>query len=262
MDLQYKGKNILVTAASRGLGKACAIQLAKEGANVIISSRNPESLAKTATEIKDATGQEVITIPTDVSSSESINLLFKEIGLHTDQLHGVICNAGGPPTGGFLSFNDEDWEKAFETNILSVVRILRHAVPMLENNGGGRTVTIASSSVKVPIPGLILSNTMRTGVQGLMKTLSLELAEKGILVNTVCPGRIATDRLQELDGLRANKEGKSIEQVQSEIQKEIPLGRYGRPEEFAELVSYLLSPTNTYLTGSTYMVDGGMVKSL
>lgn len=160
-----------------------------------------------------------------------------------------------------MDFSDEDWQKAFETNLLSVIRLVRHAVPLMEKEGG-RIVSIASSSVKVPIPGLILSNTMRAGVQGLMKTLSIELAEKGILVNTVGPGRIATDRLYELDEAKAKKLGKPLEEIQKESLQNIPLGRYGKPEEFGQLVAYLLSPANTYLTGSTYMVDGGMVKAL
>ncbi|GGK27639.1 short-chain dehydrogenase [Caldalkalibacillus thermarum] len=261
MDLHYDGKVVLVTAASKGLGKASAMALAREGARVIISSRSQEALAKAAEEIEQQTGQKVLTIPADVSKPEDVKRLFDEVKKVSDQLFGLVCNAGGPPAGSFLSFTDDDWQRAFETNLLSVVRLVRASVPLMEANGG-RIVAIASSSVKVPIPGLILSNTMRAGVQGLMKTLSIELAEKGILVNTVCPGRIATDRLRALDESRAQREGKTLEEVQQESLKDIPLKRYGEPHEFGQLVAYLLSPANTYLTGSTYMVDGGMVKAL
>jgi 3-oxoacyl-[acyl-carrier protein] reductase len=261
MDLHYHGKTIIITAASKGLGKASALAVAKEGANVIISSRSESSLQQTAQEIKKETGKEAIIIPADMSQAEGIDHLFRQVKEHTDRIDGLLCNAGGPPAGSFLSFSDQDWIKSFETNLLSVIRLVRQVVPLMEKEGG-RIVSIASSSVKVPIPGLILSNTMRAGVQGLMKTLAIELAEKQILLNTVCPGRIATDRLQELDGMKAAREGKSIEEIQQQLKKEIPLGRYGKPEEFGQLVSYLLSPANTYLTGATYMVDGGMVKAL
>ncbi|MDQ0340313.1 3-oxoacyl-[acyl-carrier protein] reductase [Caldalkalibacillus uzonensis] len=261
MDLGYNGKAVLVTAASKGLGKASALALAKEGARVIISSRSEQALADAARDIEQQTGQKVITIPADVSQPEDVERLFQEVRKATTELFGLVCNAGGPPAGSFLSFADDDWQRAFETNLLSVVRLVRASVPLMETSGG-RIITIASSSVKVPIPGLILSNTMRAGVQGLMKTLSIELAEKGILVNTVCPGRIATDRLQALDQAKAEREGKTLEQVQQESLQDIPLKRYGEPHEFGQLVAYLLSPANTYLTGSTYMVDGGMVKAL
>lgn len=261
MDLKYDGKTVLVTAASKGLGKASALALAQEGARVILSSRSQASLEKAAQDIRQETGRDVEIIPADVSDADDVQRLFKEVRQQSDSLHGLVCNAGGPPGGEFMDFSDEDWQKAFETNLLSVIRLVRHAVPLMEKEGG-RIVSIASSSVKVPIPGLILSNTMRAGVQGLMKTLSIELAEKGILVNTVGPGRIATDRLYELDEAKSKKLGKPLEEIQKESLQNIPLGRYGKPEEFGQLVAYLLSPANTYLTGSTYMVDGGMVKAL
>lgn len=261
MDLHYDGKTVLITATSKGLGKASALAVAKEGANVIISSRSESSLQQTAQDIKKETGKEAIIIPADMSQAEGVDHLFRQVIKYTDRVDGLVCNAGGPPAGSFLSFSDQDWIKTFETNLLSVVRLVRQAVPLMEKDGG-RIVSIASSSVKVPIPGLILSNTMRAGVQGLMKTLAIELAEKKILLNTVCPGRISTDRLQELDEIRADREGKSIEEIQQQMRENIPLGRYGKPEEFGQLVAYLLSPANTYLTGSTYLVDGGMVKAL
>lgn len=261
MELGYEDQYVLVTAASKGLGKASAMAIAREGANVILSSRSTEALQKTANEIEAETGRKVKTIPADVSKADEVDRLFHEVKAYSGTLHGLICNAGGPPSGTFLSFSDQDWLQAFETNLLSVVRLIRHTVPLMEPRGG-RIVTIASSSVKVPIQGLILSNTMRAGVQGLMKTLSIELAEKNILLNTVCPGRIATDRLQELDALRAQREGVPIEEVQQLSQRDIPLGRYGKPEEFGDFVAYILSPANTYMTGHTYFVDGGMVKAL
>jgi 3-oxoacyl-[acyl-carrier protein] reductase len=261
VELGYKDRFVLITAGSKGLGKSSALAIAREGANVILSSRSAVELDRAASEIEAETGREVWTIPADVSKAEDIDQLFQKVQTYTSRLDGLICNSGGPPAGTFLSFSDEDWNKAFETNLLSVVRMIRCAVPLMKGSGG-RIVTIASSSVKVPIPGLILSNTMRAGVQGLMKTLSIELADMGILLNTVCPGRIATDRVQELDELRAKKEGVPVETVEQLYRQEIPLGRYGKPDEFGSFVAYILSPANTYLTGQTYLVDGGMVKAL
>lgn len=167
---------------------------------------------------------------------------------------------GGHRGGTFDTFDDDAWQKAFETNLLSVVRLVRATLPHMKD--GGRILTIASSSVKQPIPGLILSNTMRAGVAGLMKTLSGELGPRGILVNTLCPGRIATDRLRELDLQKAEREGLSEEFIQRQSLQGIPLGRYGKPEEFARTAVFLLSRANTYVTGTSLMVDGGMVQAL
>ncbi|GIP39786.1 short-chain dehydrogenase [Paenibacillus sp. J31TS4] len=260
MELQWKGKWAVVTAASRGIGFAIADKLAEEGANLIVCSRHRESIDEAAASLKKH-GTEVIARAVDVSDAGSLQAFVKEVAAERESIDALVCNAGGPPGGGFLSFDDEAWEKAFATNVMSVVRLVRGFYPLLKQQGG-RIVTIASTSVKEPIPGLVLSNTMRTGVTGLMKTLSVELGPDGILVNTVCPGRIETDRIQELDRARAEREGRSEEEIRKAMEAQIPLGRYGRPEELADLAAFLLSPRNTYLTGSTYFVDGGMVKSL
>jgi 3-oxoacyl-[acyl-carrier protein] reductase len=153
------------------------------------------------------------------------------------------------------------WQKAFELNLLSYIRMIREVLPELKKEGG-RIVNIASSSIKQPIPGLILSNTFRLGIVGLTKTLAEELAPYQILINTVAPGRIATDRIAYLDQLKADKLGVTREQVMDESLKTIPLKRYGTPEEFANVVTFLLSDANTYMTGSSFLVDGGMVKSI
>jgi 3-oxoacyl-[acyl-carrier protein] reductase len=261
MDLKLKEKTVLVTGASKGLGKASALALAREGADVIIVSRNQETLQRTQQEIERETNRKVISIAADVSRADDLKRLFSEVNRVTDKLFGLVCNAGGPPAGSFLTFDDHHWQKAFETNLLSVVRLIRGSLPLMEKEGG-RIVAIASYSVKTPIDGLILSNTMRAGVQGLMKTLSLELAEKNILVNTICPGQIATERLKALHEAKAQREGKTLNELEEELLKEIPLHRYGRPEEFGQVVAYFLSPANTYMTGSTIMVDGGMVKTV
>jgi 3-oxoacyl-[acyl-carrier protein] reductase len=262
MDLGLTGKVALVTAASKGLGKAVATQLAMEGANLVLCSRDPEKVGVVAESLAREYGIKAVSVAADVSRKEDIDLLYQSVHDQFGRLDILICNAGGPPSGPFLSISDEDWEKSFQTNLMSVVRLVKGAVPMMDKNQWGRVVTIASSSVKQPIPSLILSNTMRAGVAGMMKTLSIELAPLGILLNTVCPGRIATDRLQELDSAKAERESKTVEEVQSGIIGKIPLGRYGRPEEFARVVSFLVSEANSYVTGTIQLVDGGATEAL
>lgn len=261
MDLGLKGKHAVVTAASKGLGRAVAEALAAEGANLLICSRNADAIARTAAELGERYGVKAYGMEVDVANPASVEAFVAKAGELFPQVDALLCNAGGPPSGSFLSMTDEMWEKAFHTSLMSVVRLIRGLHPLLARQGG-RIVTVASSSVKMPIPGLVLSNTFRTGVAGLMKTLSIELAEQGILVNTLCPGRIATDRLTELDEARAAHEQTSVEEVRTMLVREIPVGRYGKPEEFADLAAYLLSPRNSYMTGSAFFVDGGMVKSL
>lgn len=260
MDLGIAGKAALVTAASRGLGRAVAEELVREGARVLLSSRSREAAEQTAAEIADKTGSQVIGCRCDVSQAEEITGLIKRAREAFGGIDMLLCNAGGPPGGMLEDLEDADWQKAFETNLLSVVRLIRAALPLMPQ--GGRILTIASSSVRQPIPGLILSNTMRAGVAGLMKTLSQELGPRGILANTLCPGRIATDRLRELDRSRAEQEGVAVDDLQSHMLREIPLGRYGEPQEFAQVAAFLLSEANTYVSGSALMVDGGMVKAL
>lgn len=252
---------MLVTGASSGLGKASALALAREGARVIIASRNRDKLVAAKEEIEGATGRQVIPIVADVSEREAIEHLFAEVKKMTDQLYGLVCNAGGPPPGLFKSLGEEDWYKAFETNLMSVVRLVKGSLELMEKEGG-RIVAIASSSVKIPLDGLILSNTMRSGVQSLMKTLSRELGKEKILVNTVCPGMIETERLRSLHLREAELAGITLDEVNQRAMEKIPLGRFGTPDEFGQVVAYLLSPANTYITGSTIMVDGGYVNAL
>jgi 3-oxoacyl-[acyl-carrier protein] reductase len=176
-------------------------------------------------------------------------------------VYTLVNNTGGPPAGLFEQFDDAAWQKAFELNLLSYVRTIRAALPHLRESGGGRIVNFTSTSVKSPLDNLILSNAFRTGVLGLSKTLASELGPSGILVNVVGPGRIQTDRITHLDTMRAGKAGVSIEQIRTESAKAIPLGRYGEPDEMARLAVFLGSPANTYVTGQTILVDGGMVKA-
>ncbi len=261
MDLGIRGKTAVITAASRGLGRAVAESLAAEGANLLLCSRSEESVAAVAAALSDTYGIRAAAMAADVGNASDIELLQERAESLYGGVDALLCNAGGPPPGGLLTLTDEQWEQAFQTNMMSVVRLIRSFYPLLKQSGG-RVVTIASSSVKVPIPGLMLSNTFRAGLAGFMKTLSIELGPDRILLNTVCPGRIRTDRLDELDQARALREGRSVESLRQEIVRDIPLGRYGEPQELAGFAAYLLSPANSYMTGSVFYVDGGMVKAL
>ncbi|WP_110111711.1 SDR family oxidoreductase [Bacillus sp. CGMCC 1.16541] len=261
MDLQLNGKNALVLASSQGLGKAIAKQLAQEGANVMIASRSEEKLVAVVEELSVGSKGEICYHVVDVANKESIEQLVQATVEAFGTIDILVNNAGGPKAGGFLSLSDEDWQQAFELNLLSYIRTIREVLPHMQVQGG-KIVNISSSSIKEPIPGLLLSNTFRTGIVGLTKTLAQELAQYNILINTVAPGRIATERTLHLDQINAEKQGISKEEIEEKVKAGIPLGRYGEPEEFAKVVTFLLSNGNTYMTGQSFLVDGGMVKSI
>ncbi|WAA13218.1 SDR family oxidoreductase [Fervidibacillus halotolerans] len=261
MEWDFSGKTALVAASSQGLGKAIAEQLAKLGANVMISSRNEEKLKKVQTELNRMNKGRVEYCVTDLTKKSDIDNLIQRTLDTFGTIDLLVNNSGGPPAGSFEDFHDEDWQAAFELNLLSYIRLIRGALPALKKKGG-KILNIASSSVKEPIPGLILSNTFRTGITGLSKTLAKELAPYQILINTLCPGRIETDRIKELDEVNAQKLGITTEEFSREMKKTIPLNRYGTPEEFAKVAVFLLSDLNTYMTGSTLFVDGGALKSI
>lgn len=261
MDYQLQGKNAVVVASSQGLGKAIAEELVKEGANVLIVSRDEDKLAAVQTELSELGSGKVLYCRADVKNPTDIKDMVEKAASEFGGIDILVNNAGGPPAGTFEQMADDDWQHSFELNLLSYIRIIRECLPYLKKNGG-KIINIASSSIKEPIPGLILSNTFRTAIVGLSKTLADEFAPHGILINTVAPGRIATDRVRHLDEINADKKGVSIEKVEENAKKNIPLGRYGKPEEFARVVTFLASSANTYMTGSAFLVDGGMVKSI
>ena len=261
MDLNLSGKPVIVCASSAGLGKAAALEFAREGANVMLSGRREKELALAVAEIRDQTGREAKYTVADVTNPADVDRLVAAAVKEFGGVYTLVNNSGGPPAGTFDSFDDAAWQKAFELNLLSYVRTIRAALPHMRRTGGGRIVNYASSSVKSPLDNLILSNTFRLGVAGLTKTLAGELGRDGILINVQAPGRIQTERIEQLDAIRASKAGSTPEQVRLDACRTIPLGRYGRPEEFAKLTVFLGSPANTYLTGQSVLVDGGMVKA-
>lgn len=263
MNLQLAGKTIVVTAASQGLGKAIALELARAGAKLAICSRNHQRLHHTAEEIRQSTGSEVLAVTADVSNAEQISDFFRQVKAQYGNIYGLVCNAGGPPAGTFRTLTDQDWDTAIQLNLMSVVRLIREAIPLMSHHGleGGRIVNLASSSVKQPIAGLVLSNTIRLGVQGLIKSLADELAPH-ILLNTVSPGRFDTERLKQLDEAKAARLQQSYQEIRQQAEQEVPVGRYGTPEEFAAYVSFLVSPANTYMTGQHVLVDGGLTRGV
>ncbi|GGN51855.1 SDR family oxidoreductase [Oceanobacillus indicireducens] len=257
MDLKLKGQSVIVAASSKGLGKAIALKFAEEGAHFLISSRREEELKLTAAEIRKKTGNEKVRYKTcDITDESQIKKLVGTAIEWNGKVDVLINNAGGPPAGTFDKFSDSDWQAAFELNLT------REVLPSMRESGAGRIVNIASSSIKQILDNLILSNTFRAGIVGLSKSLSQELAGDNILVNTIGPGRIATDRVQELDEIRADHKEISYEQLRNEVERSIPIGRYGEPEEFANMVVFLASGANSYVTGQSLVVDGGLVKAL
>jgi len=262
MDFGLKGKRAIVMAASRGLGYASALGLAREGCHLVICSRDQARIEAAADTIRRDTGARVTALVSDVSSATEARRLVETAVAEYGGLEIVVHNAGGPPAGETLAMSEEQWQKAFEQNFLSFTRIVHAAAPEMKKAGYGRVLTIASSSIKQPIPNLALSNALRAGVWGLAKTLSRELASQGILVNVIAPGRIDTERIAELDQANAQKSGKPVEEVRKASVGTIPLGRLGRPEELANLVVFLASEAGSYISGQAIMVDGAAGNAL
>jgi 3-oxoacyl-[acyl-carrier protein] reductase len=262
MDLGLQGKVAIVGGASQGMGRAIAMGFAVEGARVAICARGEENLNKTANEIRNATGGEVYAARADMTNYDDIRELVAGTLNAFGRIDIAVNNAGGPPCGVFENLTEEDWAGAFNLSLMGTVRMTREVVPHMKKVGGGRIVNITSYGVKEPIPGLILSNAFRTGVVGWAKTLSRELARDNILVNTVCPGRIDTERHHKLNEARAKRLNKPLEEIQNETKAEVPMGRYGKAEEVADLVVFLSSDRASYITGTTLQIDGGLVRSV
>ena len=257
MDLGLLGKVALVGGASRGIGKAVAMGLAREGCRVAICGRNRDTLEAAAEEIRAVTSVDTLPFVCDMADAGDIQRFVAATVEAFGRLDVVVNNAGGPPPGAFEAHDDAAWHQALSQNLLSVARTVREALPHLRAAGGGRIVNITSVAVKEPIPGLVLSNAARLGVVGLAKTLSRELGPDGITVNNVCPGLTLTDRMRELYGGRAQAEGRSLDDALADEARRIPLGRLGQPEDVAALVVFFASEPARHITGTTVQVDGG-----
>ena len=258
MNLQLSDKKAFVAGSSRGLGYAVARQLAMEGCAVALNGRDPQKLARAARDLAAETGSRVVPIPGNVADPALAPLLIRDAAQALGGLDLLLTNAGGPPAGKFADFDDAAWQQAVELSFLSHVRLIRAALPYLRESAAPSILTVTSISVKEPLPGLILSNSVRLATIGLTKSLSQELAPEGIRVNSILPGWTATERVRELMAHRAQVNGTTIE---AEFQKQsavIPLGRMGDPDEFAKAAVFLLSPAASYITGVMLQVDGGL----
>lgn len=262
VDLGLSGRPALVAAASKGLGRACAMALAVEGARVGICARDPGALGATRDRIAEATGAEVVAVPADVSTEGGAVRFVREGAEALGGCQILVANAGGPPAGGFDGFSDEDFRTALDLNFFSSVRMAREAIPHMREAGYGRIVIISSSAVKQPIPGLMLSTAARAAAAGWARTLADEVAKDGITVNSVLPGRFETDRVRWLRERRAEGEGITPEQVEAQDRAAIPAGRTGDPRELGEVVAFLCSERAGYLTGCFISVDGGLYRGL
>lgn len=260
MDLGLDGKNALVTAASRGLGRAAAEALAREGARVVISARSAQT-ETTAQEIQRTTGREVFPVRADLRVPTDIERLVEGARNHLGSIDVLIVNAGGPPPGGFMDLTPEDWQAAVELTLLSAVRLCYAVVPEMIARSAGSIVAIESYSVRKPIPGLILSNSVRMAVIGMLKTMANELGPRGVRVNSINPALTWTDRVERLFDDRADRRGLTVDEAVSRSAKRIPLGRMGTVEEFGHAVAWLASPAASFVHGHALMFDGGSVRS-
>ena len=262
MDLGLKGKVALVAGGSQGLGLAVAMDFAREGAKVAICALDDPHLPEAAEAIRKTAGGQVFAIPADVSDLEQAKNFVRKAAAHFGTVDILVNNAGGPPSMSFLEIDDELWLRGCRLNLLSTIVMTREAVPIMKEKRWGRIVNMTSIAVKQPIDGLILSNTVRSGVIGFAKSLSNELASFNITVNSVCPGYTMTDRVRNLSKVLAEKQGTTPEAVVEKWASEIPMKRIGTPEEFASLVVYLASQQAGYITGAAIQIDGGWYKGI
>jgi 3-oxoacyl-[acyl-carrier protein] reductase len=258
MDLGLRDKVALVTAASRGLGAAVARRFALEGAKVALCARDLSRAQATAERIAHETGAKVVGFKADVAMPADVDALIRQTVEQFGRVDALIVNAGGPPAGTFEALKPEQWEHATQLTLMSAVRLCYAIIPQMKQQGGGSIVFVTSNSVKQPVANLILSNSIRMAVIGLMKSLSIEQAASGIRFNAVAPGWTMTERVTELFNAQAKANGTTPEQEAASIIADIPLGRMGQPEEFANAAVFLASPAASYITGVTLAIDGGV----
>lgn len=262
MDLGLKGKCAFVAGASKGLGFATGLQLAREGANVALCARTEAALHEAADKIREETDVEVLALPGDVRNSSDLDGIFDSITEDWHRLDVLVTNAGGPPAGTLDEINPEQYRDATELNLQSTVEMVYRALPLMRKHHWGRIIAITSVSVKQPIDNLILSNTSRAGVVAFCKTVANQVGEDGITVNVVCPGNFRTQRSIELLESWAESSGKTPEEIEAERSAAVPVGRYGDPQELADTITFLASERASYITGTALQVDGGLIRGI
>lgn len=262
MDLGLKGRAAIVAASSRGLGRAVAEGLAAEGVHLAICSRSPEQIEQAGAEIAARYGVKVIAHAVDVTQSAEVKEFVTAAGREFERLDICVSNAGGPPSKPFLQTSLEEWRCAAELNLLSHVSFAQAVLPYMQRARWGRFLMISSVSVRQPVEGLVLSNTIRGGVPGLTRSLANEFGKDNILVNNVCPGYTRTERLEELARFRAELSGREREETMRAWSRQSVLGRIGEPQEFADTVVFLASERASYITGQNILVDGGQYRGI
>jgi 3-oxoacyl-[acyl-carrier protein] reductase len=262
MDLGIRGKIALVSASSKGLGRAIAEELASEGASLVMCARGEEALRKTAQSIRKSAGVTVVEVAADVSDQAGIDRVAATALDKFGKVDILVTNSGGPPSGTFDSFSAETWERATRLLLLSAVGLTRAVLPGMKERRWGRILNVTSIAVKQPIDGLMLSNSLRAAVTGFARTLANEVAPFNVTVNNMLPGYTRTDRVEQLARATGEKTGASTADALAKWEREIPMGRLGEPREFAALAAFLASERASYITGSSIAVDGGWIRSL
>ncbi len=261
MDLSIKGKNAIVCASSQGLGKSAAVDLAKEGVNLAICSRNQEKINLVKSEIEQVSDVKVVAIQADLGSENDIDTLFYTAKEQLKTVDILVNNNGGPPPSTFEELTDEEWQKAFNGTMMSAIRLSRLVLPDMKKRNWGRIINISSISVKTPVNGLFLSNSLRMGVLGWAKALSDEVASNGVTVNTVCPGTTKTERIQEILKAQSESSGKDRKELEEAIAMNIPMKRIGDASDLSALIAFLASEKASYMTGLAIQVDGGSART-
>jgi len=261
MDLSIKGKNAIVCASSQGLGKSAAVDLAKEGVNLAICSRNKDKINLVKEEIEQIADVKVVAIEADLSSEKDINALFQEAKKELKAIDILINNNGGPPPSTFEELTDEDWQRTFNSTMMSAIRLSKLVLPDMKKNKWGRIINISSVSVKTPVNGLFLSNSIRMGVLGWAKALSDEVAPHGITVNSVCPGTTKTERIEQILNAQSESSGKDKSEIEEAMANSIPMLRIGEATDLSALITFLASEKASYMTGLAVQVDGGSART-
>src|SRR5579863_3337787 len=262
MDLGLKDRVAIVAASSQGLGKAVALGLAREGAKLALCARTESTLNATAEEIRAATGADVLAKALDVTSCDAVRGFVAAAVERFGRVDICVTNAGGPPAKPFAATTVEDWQAGVNLNLMSTLYFAREVLPLMQKRQWGRLIAITSVAVKQPVEGLILSNAVRSAVSGLVKSLANEYARHNVTVNNVCPGYTLTTRLDSLSARLAQAQGVDARVVRERWTSQIPAGRLGTPEEFANVVVFLASERASYINGVSIAVDGGFVKGI